>query len=172
MYKHNALRNQSATSRYVYVSYFVTCIGIDLVVAMSLQSWMCLNAGYGREKGYGLSTPSYVVIYLYCNINMDIKTISYIDWYCYIKKACSNWEVLGKWIVNWKDIEEWIANTISHYEKEWFKARIIFAWSYSRTFFKSLLNSEPAWHWLYFQWDWYIKWFTIYFRRLTKVKLC
>jgi hypothetical protein len=25
---------------------------------------MCLNAGYGREKGYGLSTPSYVVIYL------------------------------------------------------------------------------------------------------------
>jgi len=25
---------------------------------------MFLNAGYGREKGYGLSTPSYVVIYM------------------------------------------------------------------------------------------------------------
>lgn len=64
---HQSIRlreNQSATSRYVYVSYFVTCIRIDLVMTMSLQSWMFLNAGYGREKGYGLSTPSYVVIYM------------------------------------------------------------------------------------------------------------
>ena len=36
-------------------------------------------AGYDKEKGYGLSTSNYVVIYLLCNITMDIKTIGYID---------------------------------------------------------------------------------------------
>ena len=37
---------------------------------MSLQSWMFLNAGYGKEKGKRLSTSDCVVIYLYITIIM------------------------------------------------------------------------------------------------------
>lgn len=37
---------------------------------MSLQSWMFLNAGYGKEKGKRLSTSDCVVIYLYVTIIM------------------------------------------------------------------------------------------------------
>lgn len=92
--------------------------------------------------------------------------------YSFFRNECGTNKLLEQWLIKWDDLQQRIENRIKIYSNEWFRVWINYAWSYSRTFYKSLIDTQTKWHWLYFKSDdTFTRWFTITIKRIFKINL-